>query len=189
MQIPQRDSTSRQGLGLGLHICNEIVTRHGGKLWVESDPPHGSRFCFTLPVFSISEAVRGTVEKARAKACDVILFEVRLPTKGLASQVAWRLLDQAHWVIRQATPPGDLVLPASEDDDEHGLIHAVVAVGHSNASAVAARITNLLMEEVDVCSRGMPEVVFDVISAGGDSPDLPGDWVDRAVDRIRARVA
>ncbi len=39
-----------QGLGLGLFISNEIVKRHGGSFWIESQPGEGSIFYFLLPL-------------------------------------------------------------------------------------------------------------------------------------------
>ncbi len=65
-RIEQRVYSGVNGMGLGLYICQRLVSAHGGRIWAESVMGKGSTIKFTLPISKIKAPKRATV-KAGAK--------------------------------------------------------------------------------------------------------------------------
>ncbi len=64
-RIEQRVYSGADGMGLGLYICQRLVTAHGGRIWAESTMGQGSTIRFTLP---IAERVKSMAQLAGSPA-------------------------------------------------------------------------------------------------------------------------
>lgn len=51
-RVTDDDEKTYPGMGIGLFLSKDIVSRHNGKLWVDSDRGKGSTFYFSLPISS-----------------------------------------------------------------------------------------------------------------------------------------
>ena len=47
-RAPDAQVSSKRGMGLGLAISKDIVERHGGRIWCESQPGQGTTFIVEL---------------------------------------------------------------------------------------------------------------------------------------------
>ena len=48
--VSTNGTINEEGTGLGLILCKEFISIHGGKIWVESEVEKGSRFIFSIPL-------------------------------------------------------------------------------------------------------------------------------------------
>jgi len=49
-QLPIGKDGKMEGTGLGLAICRDVIQKHNGKIWAESEPGKGTVFHFILPI-------------------------------------------------------------------------------------------------------------------------------------------
>ncbi|GJM22727.1 MAG: hypothetical protein DHS20C15_26420 [Planctomycetota bacterium] len=107
----------RKGLGLGLHICRELMAMQGGRIWVEDSTGPGSTFVLELPVYSLPSLLEPLCEYELESSDSVHLVDLSLwqggrrprPARG-ASQLAAlrRVVDRCTTVDR------DVILPTED---------------------------------------------------------------------------
>ena len=69
-KIFSRLHPDRPGSGIGLALCQRIVERHGGRIWVQSNPGGGAIFSFSIPINGgrVEEPDRvGIAERSRVR--------------------------------------------------------------------------------------------------------------------------
>jgi hypothetical protein len=140
-QAPEPSQASRKGLGLGLYICKELVTRQGGEISVRLQAPTGCIFSFSLPVFSLNNLIAPLIKNGEWPAESVALLVVQTvlpdawPSKE--SQEAWS--HEARTLLQRCLLPNLDVLLSEIDCDVEGERFFVAAFADDKGASVLAR--------------------------------------------------
>jgi hypothetical protein len=142
-QVSGLTQTSRNGLGLGLYICKDLVTRQGGKIWVRCRPQKGSIFSFTLPVSSLNDSIAPLLkdDKWPAESVALIMVETRLPDPwpSRKSQEEWS--HEARSLLQRCLLPDlDVLLPKTSSGAEGERFFVAAFADQHGASVLANRI-------------------------------------------------
>ena len=146
-QLDYAAPATRKGLGLGLFICRELVTRMAGRIWVESEAGEGSNFSFTLPLFSPTAAMTALLTPENIARGE---FRLILVTFQPSTRRSWGDRDDATVaaaveVIRNcALPDLDLVLPRLGSSAGQERVCVLVVGGDGESAALARRIEGQL---------------------------------------------
>jgi two-component sensor histidine kinase len=88
-QASDAASADHNGLGLGLYICKDLVTRQGGRIWAKSTPGQGSVFSVTFPICSLPKllAPAFSEEVCAERPITLVLTEIGSQTGWLSNEV------------------------------------------------------------------------------------------------------
>jgi PAS domain S-box-containing protein len=142
-QVSERIQVSRKGLGLGLYICKELVTRLGGAIRVESPPNKGCTFSFTLPVFSLDNVIAPLLHNGKwpGESTALVTVEVSLLDPGPSKEFQEEWAREARSLIQRCLLPDlDVLLPKMGPSAQGERFFIAAFADDKGASVLANRI-------------------------------------------------
>jgi signal transduction histidine kinase len=137
-----------EGTGLGLAISRGIVELHGGRIWAQNIEPHGTRFCFSLPLRQLAASRTRRVARLVWNRTDLrSLFDhtVEMVAASMGAEiVSLMLVDPDH---------GDLFIASSRGLDSQSLSGRRTPMRSGVAGSVAAWGQALLVNNIETDRR------------------------------------
>jgi len=175
-QVKNSLEASRRGLGLGLFICKELISLHGGRIWNDPKRRGGSTLSFTLPVFSIASMIAPVVTKMTPTDNSFALVTVEIrpvkawPSERKREQVAYTVLE----IIRRCILPDlDVILPGQSRAGVD-IFWIVARANQKGAGVISKRLRDQILDCQDLKVAGIScEVTFTILGPETVQCDWP----------------
>jgi hypothetical protein len=174
----------RQGLGLGLHICKELVLRQGGRIWATSTPGAGAVLSVTLPVFSMRNLLAPMIKSTKGAGPLMLLTAQVVFPAGWVSDAA--RTEHSKWVrelMRSCLHSDhDVLLPKMGSAGAAELFFVAVAADSLGCESLTKRIRQKFEERELVQKSGLVlSTSFHPVETAQKSRDNPRgasfEWV------------
>ena len=180
---------ARKGLGLGLSICKDLVTRQGGKIWVDSEVGRGSTFSFTLPVFSLSKLLLPIVSDHGEIRKSISLLTLKLAPIPITSALeVWANTRRQFLELLQRCilPDKDVLLPSMGHPEMGEFFFIVAGTDARGAEILLKRIR----EQTMLCSTVSANSVLNAFSQLVQGcPNFAQQSLDEQVEAIAGLIS
>jgi len=141
-QAPGPARGGRKGLGLGLYICKELVTRQGGHIWARSVVGQGTVFSFTLPVFSLPQLIAPAIlQDGRGdRSVTLVIVELSSRTGWLSDEVRAEHSQGVRDLLSQCLSDLCVLLPKMGSAGAAELFFVVAVADAIGAETILERI-------------------------------------------------
>lgn len=185
-QDPNAIDNNRKGLGLGLFIAKELVTLHGGRVWVASDGASGSTFSFSLPLYSLAKLLLPVITVQNQLRSAVTLVRVDLRSKLRPPRGNWKeICKRARELVERCVfLDKDLVLPQMTASGAEQTLLIVASTDEAGAPIMMTRIREQLekVEELKTSSE------FTVSATSVSLPEPAGLNLEQQVAKVADSV-
>jgi len=189
-QLSDPSATARKGLGLGLHICKELVTRQGGQIQVTSTVGKGTTFSVTLPVFSLAHVIAPAFcgQDCEQEPVSLIVTEIGSRAGWLSDEVREEQSHRIRESVQQCLlADKDILLPKMNFTGALELIFVLAMTDKSGVEAITKRILKRLdgREHIQYADLAVTVSSVPLEGVGRDATEPADHHLARVAARIR----
>jgi signal transduction histidine kinase len=181
----------RKGLGLGLYICKELVTRQGGQIWAKSTLGQGSLFSVTLPIFSLPTLISPAFRKEAHTNSRVtlVITEIGSQSGWLSDDVRTEQSHGVREILQRCLHSHlDVLLPKMGAAGAVEVFFMLAITDAIGGEAISKRIEEQLYEHVQQAGLTLSTSYQTLTPAKRDSDESMEEFLEQLASRIQELI-